>query len=291
MESTTTMINNPAVNVVFAVDEINNNNTITKKTPGSVQQVIDNFCLADSYSPEVSRNPKTQSDLKAIVFNWINEHHVKMFDSSIDDPLRFTADQHQQQQQQQQPPHLAADQCWHHLIAKIERVCVVLTNMCKSSRFQHNVYIFLPYCKRLREILCLFQRDFCCQKKVSQCTRLLDEMIAEALHYMTFIRSVHERVAVMLVFAETRVFQCNICNESSAEEHFLKADECCGYSICYACYAKLWEFCTGMYPVCPVCKTSFKSSSKKRLQKQQHQQQLEELDISSRTTALLHDER
>ncbi|ADD73727.1 IE-0 [Lymantria xylina nucleopolyhedrovirus] len=222
------------------------------------QVILDNFCLSGMYSPDVLRNPRAQQTIKTTVFQWIDEQHRKMYDCPIESPLRFEDD-----------AHLSADRCWHHLIGKLERVISVLRIMRAAPRFEHNIFIFLPYCKRLRALVELFRHDYCCQSTVAGCARALDETIADARRYLLVVKSMSERAAVMLVFSDAlRVYQCDICHDSSAEEQFLKPNVCCGYRVCNACYAKLWEFCTGAYPVCPICKTSFKSSSsKKRLQK------------------------
>jgi hypothetical protein len=196
-------------------------------------------------------NPKAHHAVKLAAYNVIRENYRSSYERDLDSflALRDADDE----------VALPRDKCMHYLIADIKNVIDVLHHINSQPKYQYNMFVFLPYVKQLRLINALFAHDFCCGGTVKSNAIALTTLIAHADKYLQVIRAMNERMHVINVFTEPKLYQCNICQETSGEKHFLKPNECCGYNICNMCYANLWKFCN-MYPVCPVCKTSFKSS-------------------------------
>ncbi|AUV65414.1 EXON0 [Alphabaculovirus myunipunctae] len=221
-------------------------------------QVFSNFVFThDLYTSDLPLSPKAHFNIKLAAFQIVKDTYRQSYDAELDDLLAL-----REHVDDNDGIVLPRDQCVHRLIGDIKNVIDTLHHINSQPKYQYNMFIFLPYVKQLRMINSRFESDYCCAKIVKANALALSTLVAHADKYLSAIRAMNERMHLINVFVEPKLYQCNICQESSVEEHFLKPDECCGYSICCMCYANLWKF-SNMYPVCPVCKTSFKSSSKK----------------------------
>lgn len=214
-------------------------------------QVFSNFILNDLYTSDLPKCPKAHFSVKLAAFKIIQDMYQQSYDSALDPLLVY--------KESLTEVLLPRDSCVHYLINDIKNVIDVIGHINSQPKFQYNMYIFLPYVRQLRQINTLFLNDYCCGKIVKSNDTALDSLIAHGDKYLHVIASMNERMHLINVFTEPKLYQCNICQDTSAEEHFLKPNECCGYNICNMCYANLWKFCN-LYPQCPVCKTSFKSS-------------------------------
>lgn len=214
-------------------------------------QVFSNFIFTDLFTPDLPLNLKAHYNVKMSAFKIVQDMHKQSYNCALDPLLAL--------RECDDEVTLPRDKCVHYLIADIRNVINVLQHLNSQPRFQYNMFVFLPYMRQIRQINDLFSSDFCCSKTVQSNTAALNALCGESEKYLHVIKLMNERMHVINVFTDPRVYRCNICQETSAEEHFLKPNECCGYSMCNLCYANLWKFCN-MYPVCPVCKTSFKAS-------------------------------
>ncbi|AGC36224.1 hypothetical protein TF1A_0010 [Chrysodeixis chalcites SNPV TF1-A] len=227
------------------------NNNGEKGSTDFETQVFKNFIFNDLHTNDLALNPKAQFLVKQASFNVIDEIFQQTYNEKIDKILAFVDDT--------DDIRIPNDRCLHYLIAEIGKIVNVLQHVNRMSKFEYSMYVFMPYLKQIRKTIILFVNDFCCKKLVENYLLTLDVMIADSLKLLETIQMINKRVDVMNVFLDRPVYRCNICEDTSLESRFLKPNECCGYSICNMCYANLWKFCT-LYPVCPVCKTSFKSS-------------------------------
>ncbi|ABF47356.1 IE-0 [Clanis bilineata nucleopolyhedrovirus] len=218
-----------------------------------VNQVFSNFILGHLQSPRLPLCPKSHFEVRQAVFAILDRYHLQMFNVKIDDILAL--------REHEDDVVFSKTECVHHLIAKLNRIVQVLLFVVQQEMYVHNVYIFLPYLRQLKQMLSNFVNDYCCSSVVQKCIQSVDSLMQRSTKYLEAIKFISDRLLVMNVFDDSiKIYQCNICQNTSVEEHFLKPDTCCGYRICFACYSQLWQYCN-VYPVCPVCKTSFKKSN------------------------------
>ncbi|ACO53464.1 ie-0 [Euproctis pseudoconspersa nucleopolyhedrovirus] len=229
------------------------------------QVIVNNFVLPNSLNKkeisnsskdcdvfEVRLDLKKQQNIKQTAFELVDKYYKREHNVSINPMLRF--------RESDGEIALPKNACTHHLIAEAHGVVEVMRKMCEQPIIIHNAFVLLPYCRQLKIILNKFSNDYCCASLIESSFLKLNAIIADSLNRLEAIKTLHDRVQIMLVFADDKpIYECNICRNVSNEEYFLKPDECCGYRICGMCYAKLWQHCK-LYPVCPVCKTSFASS-------------------------------
>ncbi|AXS67683.1 ie-0 [Cryptophlebia peltastica nucleopolyhedrovirus] len=217
------------------------------------KEVILKFIFSNHYKPTLPLNPKQQHELRLAAFDIVNKMFLQMYNEPIPPLLMF--------REVDDEILLSKERCSHHLIETIAKVCAAINQLKSMPKYKHQIFIFLPYLKQLKTILSCFVNDYCCGKIVNKTLKNLTTLIDTGQSSLETIKTLFERVQVMNVFRDDiHLYQCNICHETSAESHFLKPNECCGYKICQACYANLWKF-SNLYPVCPVCKQSFKKSS------------------------------
>ena len=214
-------------------------------------QVFSNFIFANLYTPDLALNIKAHHNVRMAAFRIVRDTYQQSYNCNLDELLFF--------RENDEDVSLPKDKCVHYLINDIKHLIDVLEHLNNQPKFQYNMYVFIPYAKQLRAINDTFKNDFCCSAVVKANAIALDELCERGKKYLHVIKLMNERMQLINVFTNPKVYQCNICNETSAEEHFLKPNECCGYNICYVCYVELWKHCS-LYPVCPVCKTSFKTS-------------------------------
>lgn len=214
--------------------------------------IIKNDSNADNDDNDLLYNAKKQFDIKMQAFNVLDYYYRQNYNTAIDDSLRY----HDNDKLIIAP----IDRCLHHLIEKIVKITKVLGDLANDVKFRYNMYIFVPYIKQMKNILKLFVNDYCCNELVNKTMLSLSSMIDNSENLFSVVNAINKRARMMLVFTEPELYFCNICNNTSAEKHFIKASRCCGYEMCNPCYAKLWEF-SSLYPLCPVCKTSFKTSN------------------------------
>ncbi len=221
-------------------------------------QVMKNFILTYKHSSTLCRNIKEQFGVKQEAFNILDGYYKQNYNMSINKLLQY--------KERDDEVNVSTQQCVHHLIEEIHKIVYVLKTINVMPKFQSQMFIFLPYCKQLIKIIEFFKNDYCCKVKIEKIMSFLNQASADWQKCLDTIKSIHRKVQVMMVFTDPKLYECNICGETSAEEHFLKPNDCCGYEICAMCYAQLWQHCT-LYPVCPVCKMSFKTTSDDRLSK------------------------
>ncbi|BAC67276.1 IE-0 [Adoxophyes honmai nucleopolyhedrovirus] len=218
-----------------------------------INEVITDFVFSDKYAPALLYNSKLRNDLKILAFNIINDAFLRAHNEDIPNQLIY--------RENDEDMKFCKDGCLHFLIRKINDISNIVVEIVNSPKYKNSQYIFIPYVKQLKLAIYYFVNDYCCNKLVNEIIERLDLILNESNKYLDYIRLLHERVQVMNVFRDEIVlYTCNICHETSLEKSFLKPNECCGYSICYSCYANLWKFCD-LYPVCPVCKHGFKKSN------------------------------
>ncbi|AAZ38318.1 exon-0 [Agrotis segetum nucleopolyhedrovirus A] len=217
-------------------------------------QIFSNFVFAHLYTPDLPLNLKAHQKIKEAAFKIVQDMYQQSYNCALDGLLYF-------RDTDETEVALPGDKCTHYLIADIKNVIGVIEHLKSQPKFQYNMFIFLPYIRQLRIINDLFANDYCCTAIVKFNANALAALCEEGDKYLHVIKLMKERMHLINVFTNPKIYQCNICQETSSEPHFLKPNECCGYSMCNLCYANLWKFCN-MYPVCPVCKTSFKSSKK-----------------------------
>nr|AIW01553.1 immediate early 0 protein [Spodoptera frugiperda multiple nucleopolyhedrovirus] len=213
-------------------------------------QVFSNFLFNHLYTPDLSLNIRAHYNVKMAVFKIIKETYQQSYNCNLDKLLFFC--------ENEDDISLPRDTCVHYLINEIKNVVDVIQNLNTQPKFQYNMYIFIPYIKQIRVINNMFVNDFCCSAIVKSNSVTLNDLYDRSEKYLHIIKLMNERMQLINVFTDPKIYQCNICQESSAEEHFLKPNECCGYNVCYICYAQLWKH-SSLYPVCPACKTSFKT--------------------------------
>nr|WUR10836.1 ie0 [Calliteara abietis nucleopolyhedrovirus] len=216
-------------------------------------QVINDFILADvalNESVDSLINAKIHFNIKNEAFKVLQLHYMQTYNTDIDSNLIF--------KESIDEVSVSRDSCTHYLISKIAEIVNVLKMLETMPKFKHNMYVFMPYCRQLKTILSFFRNDYCCKKKVAAQLNALQDLMETCELYFNTIRALQVRLHVMMVFDEPELYECYICHETSQEKRFLKPSECCGFNICGMCYAQLWQHST-LYPVCPVCKTSFKT--------------------------------
>ncbi|AKN80552.1 Immediate early protein 0 [Perigonia lusca single nucleopolyhedrovirus] len=213
-------------------------------------QVYKNFIFGDTYASS-HLDPHVRNKLKLEAFKVVQTIHEQLYDTCIDSCVQYNEDGIVVMRDQQ---------CAHHMIDKIHRVVRTLQHIALMPEYQYNMFIFLPYMKQLHKTISLFQNDYCCSKLVQQCIQSLNVHIRDAEKILSLVNNMQNRLNIMCIFDSKPFYHCNICQESSLDVGFLKANTCCGYSMCNACYAKLWQY-SSLFPVCPVCKTSFKNSN------------------------------
>ncbi|AIZ48706.1 ie-0 [Agrotis segetum nucleopolyhedrovirus B] len=216
-------------------------------------QVFSNFIFSNMYTADLPLNVKAHYNVKLAAFKIVQDMYQHSYNCALDPLLAL--------RESDDDVALPRDKCLHYLIADIKNVIDVLEHINSQPKYQYNIYVFLPYVKQIRLINNMFLEDFCCSSIVKTNATAIKNLCDQGEKYLQVIKLMNERMHLINVFTEPKVYQCNICQETSAEEHFLKPNECCGYSMCNMCYANLWKFCN-MYPVCPVCKTSFKTSKR-----------------------------
>ncbi|QED40537.1 EXON0 [Chrysodeixis includens nucleopolyhedrovirus] len=226
-------------------------------------QVYKNFILAELHTPNLALNSAASFNIKKAAFDVLNTVFKQKYNRSIDTLLVLS---------EEKLVSLPTDRCLHFLIAEISKIIDTIHQLNTLPQFQDNIYIFLPYIKQLQTTIVLFKHDLCCKKIVENNSKQLTELICESEKYIDIIRSINKRIEVMNVYLDKIIYTCNICQESSNEKQFLKPNECCGYQMCNLCYSKLWKFAP-LYAVCPVCKTSFKTSNVSANNKIQTQRQ------------------
>ncbi|ABY65739.1 immediate early 0 [Orgyia leucostigma nucleopolyhedrovirus] len=228
-----------------------------KNSNETINEVITNFVLADKYNnmhddDQLPINAKLYFEIKFEAFKLLQSFYVQTFNCDMSTLLHYKEFDDQTA--------LPTDECVHYVISQARDVVRVLKMMSVLPRFRYNMYIFLPYCRQLKLILACFVNDYCCKTVVRAQIDALNEIIDNATQLLRLVKTLNNRLKVMMVFAEPKLYECHICRETSMEQHFLKPNECCGFNICGLCYAQLWQHCK-LYPVCPVCKTSFKTVS------------------------------
>ncbi|AIU41256.1 ie-0 [Sucra jujuba nucleopolyhedrovirus] len=217
-------------------------------------QVMTGFVLNnENYGDDVALNIQSHYNVKMDVFKLIEKYYIQTYNAPVDRVLSF--------RKADDDVILSIDdgQCLHHLIQTVGNVIKVIVLMSIMPQFQFCLYIFAPYCRQLTIVLKYFENDFCCKQTVEKSLQSIAKIIEQGHHQMETVKRFQKKLDAMLVFSEPQIYECNICQETSREKHFLKPNECCGFSICGLCYAQLWQHCT-RYPVCPVCKTSFKTA-------------------------------
>ncbi|AHH82610.1 IE-0 [Buzura suppressaria nucleopolyhedrovirus] len=218
-------------------------------------QVITKFALndIDKYGSNVALNVKAHEDIKLDAFRLIDKHYTQTYNVPIDKLLHY-------KQNDDEVILIRNEQCLHYLIKIIGDIVSVIKLMSTMPNFKYCSYIFLPYCKQLRVYNAYFTNDYCCEKTLNATRHALEELTASGNESLAVVKRLRERLDVMIVFTDPVLYECYICRNASTEKNFLKPNECCGFNICGMCYAQLWQHCT-RYPVCPVCKTSFKTFS------------------------------
>ncbi|QEI03572.1 IE-0 [Spodoptera cosmioides nucleopolyhedrovirus] len=215
-------------------------------------QVFSNFLFPNLYTPDLALNIKAHHNVRMAAFKIVQETYQLSYNCNLDDLLVF-------RENEDDVLSIPKDKCVHYLINDIKNVIDVLEHLKSQPKYQYNMYIFIPYVKQILIINDMFKNDFCCTAIVKANGATLNELCERGEKYMHVIKLMNERMQLINVFTNPKVYQCNLCHETSAEEHFLKPNECCGYNLCYMCYVQLWKHCS-LYPVCPICKTSFKNS-------------------------------
>jgi Baculovirus immediate-early protein (IE-0) len=209
---------------------------------------LTNVTAAISDAADFTVNAKAQHRIKMSAFTMAANAFVDQFGVSIEPGsllyLKETLDE----------VVVPENVCNHALIGQVARMVQVLLRL--QTAHAHVFFVFLPYLKQLKRVMDFFRNDACCRRAVRANTASLDAMLADGLKALAVVECLDTCVRGMGVFADRPVVECNICRDMFAEERYMKPDECCGYRICYSCYANLWRHCS-VYPVCPVCKTSF----------------------------------
>ncbi|AGE89862.1 IE-0 [Spodoptera littoralis nucleopolyhedrovirus] len=218
-------------------------------------QVLSNFILNGMYSEDLKVNLKAQYNVKLAAFRIIEHKYGELKDiCGIDktSPLHYGEDE--------TVVLCGEDKCYHSLIAEIADLSKIIEDLYDASPvYRLNYFIFVPYVKRLLQIICMFTNDVCCKRSVRSTIARLETCLKRGNEKLESVRRLNKTLCVMSVFLQQTVYECNICKDVSHDERFLKPDECCGFRICNLCYANLWKFSnTPHNPVCPVCKTSYR---------------------------------
>nr|AAU29550.1 immediate early protein 0 [Spodoptera litura MNPV] len=233
-----------------ATDEKCNKNDVSSYHD---HQVLSNFMLNGMYSDDLKVNLKAQYNVKLAAFR-IVEHKYNEDHSGLDktSPLYYGEDEN--------VVLCGEDKCYHDLIAETADLSKIIEDLYDASPvYRLNYFIFVPYVKRLLQIICMFTNDVCCKRSVRSTIARLETCLKRGNEKLESVRRLNKTLNVMSVFLEQNVYECNICKDVSNDERFLKPDECCGFRICNLCYANLWKFSnTPHNPVCPVCKTSYR---------------------------------
>ncbi|AKR17277.2 IE-0 [Urbanus proteus nucleopolyhedrovirus] len=199
-------------------------------------------------------NDEYHDHLKNQVFNLINIKYQQKYNARIDKILTFKSTDCDDDVDILLPK----DRCVHYLIKEINKIILIINDMCCESKYVYNKFIFVPYLSQLKSMNSVFLNDFCCVDVAKNNLSIITQIMNNVNEQLNTLKEIIVRANAIGVFAGTlRVFRCNICNETSNYRKFLKTNECCGYLMCFLCYANMWQFST-LYPVCPICKTSFK---------------------------------
>ncbi|ABI35696.1 ie-0 [Ectropis obliqua nucleopolyhedrovirus] len=217
-------------------------------------EVLNNFKFDKYYNDELCYSVKLQFQLKSKAFDALQRQHYKMFHEEIVEILRY--------KENDDDILVSTDMCAHHLIEKISKIVKTIESMSNvDDQYRYCMFVFVPYAKQLLTILECFKNDYCCKNVVQQSLEYLQKLLQDSRQTFETLKTIHERIKTVNVFFDyPKIYECNICQETSVERQFLKPNVCCGFNICGMCYAQLWQHCN-LYPVCPVCKTSFKSIS------------------------------
>jgi predicted DNA-binding protein YlxM (UPF0122 family) len=209
--------------------------------------------FAHLYTPNIALNTDARLSVKLAAFELVNKIHTQTYNCTIDDRLAY--------REPLDEIVISKTNCSHGLILNLNRLAKVMVLIVNSPEFQASVYAFSPFCKQLKHINKLFIKDYCCQDLVKETDAQLNAVIAKIKQCHAIIKVINERLQIINIFDDDiKLYQCNICKETSLDSNFIRPNKCCGYEMCYVCYANMWQHCT-LYPVCPVCKTSFKSAS------------------------------
>lgn len=222
-------------------------------------QVFSTFIFPTLFTPDLPLNSKAHHNVKMAAFKIVQDMYQQSYNCALDPLLDF--------RENSDDVTLPRDKCVHYLIIDIKNVLDVLDYLKNQPKFKYSMYVFLPYIKQISVINNLFANDHCCSSIVKANESALNVLRDLGEKYVHVIRLMNERMHLINVFTEPKIYQCNICQDASVDEQFLKPNECCGYNMCNKCYANLWKYCN-MYPVCPVCRTSFKSPSKQMLERE-----------------------
>lgn len=215
-------------------------------------QMFNSFLFADMYTIDLPLSQKAHFYVKWQAYRILDEHYTSTYNTTIDPILMY--------KESLDDVVVDSDKCSHYLIKELYKVLNVLQSVIALPKYQYNMFVFLPMMKQMKHISRFYKNDFCCKKLISKIDTTLDELMATAQKYIEVIQLIQERAQIMKVFMEPTLYKCHICLGTSLDLNFLKPNECCGYDMCYMCYSNLWKFCS-VYPVCPVCKTSFKTSN------------------------------
>ncbi|AAR28772.1 ie-0 [Leucania separata nucleopolyhedrovirus] len=223
------------------------------------QRILSNFLFAQMHSDDIRTNSKAQATVKTAAFKIVEQNYCKKYNCepfADKSPLRYSSDFDENVL-------LGEDACHHHLIKDINRLSRVMENLYQIELYKLNYFVFIPYLKQLLAILNLFVNDACCKKYTRIAKDILEVSLKRSQEQLDCVQRITKTVQVMNVFLETPLYECGICTEASTEATFLKPNECCGFKICNVCYANMWKFSkSAVHPVCPVCKTSYRSDNK-----------------------------
>ncbi|AKC91751.1 ie-0 [Lambdina fiscellaria nucleopolyhedrovirus] len=216
-------------------------------------EVMNAFVLLDLRTPcDIAYNAVAQFEFKMSAFEIVEKLYLQAHNTPIDEALRMRDCENDERALVS----LGQSRCVHYLIRDIAAIVSILLEINSTPAYQNNMYIFAPYCKQLLKISSMFLNDYCCNAVVERSVAALNTIVADSRRYLDALALLQRRVNAMCVFLERDLYRCNICHTTSAEEHFLIKNTCCGYQMCGVCYAKLWQFCK-LYPVCPACKVVF----------------------------------
>nr|AJP07566.1 immediate early protein 0 [Helicoverpa armigera nucleopolyhedrovirus]AJP07702.1 immediate early protein 0 [Helicoverpa armigera nucleopolyhedrovirus] len=222
-------------------------------------EVIKCFKLKNMYSSDVTTNARAQYNVKLAAFLIVLDEYKKQYKNNLDKQSVLYY-----KETSESVITLDEDQCHHTLLPIIQRllktICYLMNFSDDEVNYVKQKFIFLPYLKYLNKILKLFQYDKCCAKLTKQLQAQLNTLLTQSVDSCKHIHAINRQSQVLTVFLENPLYECNICRDTFNDERHIKPNECCGYKICNLCYANLWKYST-VFPTCPVCKTSFKSSS------------------------------
>ncbi|AXU41454.1 AC141-like protein [Alphabaculovirus altermyunipunctae] len=240
--------------------------TINKNTLHDDQQIFINFLFTQMHTDDIQTNVTVQAGVKIAAYKIVEKKYCRKYNC---DPFPNKSPLHYQHDYDEQVL-LGDDACHHHLIADIIKLSRILENLYQVEIYKLNYFVFVPYLKQLLAITNLFVNDACCKKSIRLAKDVLEVALKRGQEQLTCVQRINKTVQVMNVFFERPLYECGICGETSIDITFLKPNECCGFKICNACFANLWKFSnTTVNPVCPVCRTSYRSDQNKLTTSQQ----------------------